>query len=137
MLPAPTGFTGTGTAFGGFNAALAGTPTNPLNEAGGFQVTSTVLPPAQFPLFRSAKGGDYAGVPGPFEPIEGQWYVAGTHQDNLYRRLTRTIDLSGVTAAQAPAAPGADQLEHGGSATTTSSSRPARRAARTGRRCRT
>ena len=99
---APTAFTGTGTAFGGFNAGLAGTPTNPLNEAGGFQVTSTVLPAGQFPLFRSAKGGDYAGAAGPSEPIEGQWYVAGLHEDNLYRRLTRTVDLRTVTAAQAP-----------------------------------
>ena len=65
-------------------------------------MTSTVLPPDQFPQFRSSKGGDYAGAAGPFEPVEGQWYIAGTHQNGLYRRLTRTIDLTSVTAAQAP-----------------------------------
>ena len=97
----PTGFTGAG-PFGGQNAGLSGTGSNPLNEAGGLQVTSTVLPPAQFPQFTSVKAGDHTGATSAFEPIEGAVYVAGTHQDNLYRRLTRTVDLSGVTAAQAP-----------------------------------
>ena len=100
---APTSFTGTGTPFSGMNAALAGTPTNALNEAGGFQVTSTVLSPGQFPQFTSAKSGDYIGAVGPFEPVEGQWYIAGPHQDGVYRRLTRTVDLTSVTALQAPA----------------------------------
>jgi murein tripeptide amidase MpaA len=97
----PAGFTGAG-PFAGQNAVLSGTASNPLNEAGGLQVTSTVLPPAQFPQFTSTKAGDYTGASSAFEPIEGAFYIAGTHQDNLYRRLTRTVDLSGVTAAQAP-----------------------------------
>ncbi|REE96288.1 M14 family metallopeptidase [Thermomonospora umbrina] len=98
VVGAPTAFTGEN----GVNADLTGTATNPLNEAGGFQVTSTVLPSDRFPQFRSRKAGDYTGAAGPYEPVEGQWYVAGTHQDALYRRLTRTIDLTSVTAAQAP-----------------------------------
>ena len=102
-LGTPTAFLGTDNPFTGFRAALAGTPTNPLDEAGAFQVTSTVLPPDEFPQFRSRKAGDYEGVLGPFEPVEGDWYVAGSHQDGLYRRLTRTIDLTGVSAAQVPA----------------------------------
>ncbi|SEG93106.1 Immune inhibitor A peptidase M6 [Thermomonospora echinospora] len=102
VVGAPTGFTGEGRPYDGRDAGLAGTATNPLNEVGGFQVTSTVLPSDEFPQFRSWKGGDYVGAAGPYEPIEGQWYVAGTHQDALYRRLTRTIDLTSVTAAQAP-----------------------------------
>ncbi|TDB85401.1 zinc carboxypeptidase [Actinomadura sp. KC216] len=99
---APTAFTGTGDPFDGVTSKLAGPATNPLNEAGGFQVTSTVLPKADFPQFTSWKAGDYTGAAAPTEPVEGQWYVAGPHQDGLYRRLTRTIDLSTVTAAQAP-----------------------------------
>ncbi|MGI5167061.1 M14 family zinc carboxypeptidase [Spirillospora sp. CA-253888] len=98
----PTGFTGAGRPFDGAKAGLAGTASNPLNEAGGFQVTSTVLPPDQFPQFKSWKAGDYTGAAAPFEPVEGQWYVAGPHQNSVYRRLTRTIDLTSVTAAQAP-----------------------------------
>jgi hypothetical protein len=97
----PTAFVGAG-PFAGQNADLSGTQSNPLNEAGGLQVTSTVLPPAQYPQFTSTKAGDYTGASSAFEPVEGSFYVAGTHQDNLYRRLTRTVDLTGVTAAQAP-----------------------------------
>ncbi|MFI0483989.1 M14 family zinc carboxypeptidase [Actinomadura sp. 9N215] len=100
---APTAFTGTGSPFDDVTSKLAGPASNPLNEAGGFQVTSTVLPKADFPQFNSWKAGDYTGAAAPSEPFEGQWYVAGPHQDGLYRRLTRTIDLSTVTAAQAPA----------------------------------
>jgi hypothetical protein len=99
----PTRFVGSDRPFDGTNADIAGTPSNEVNEAGGFQVTSTVLPAERFPQFRSWKAADYLGAAGPYEPIEGQWYVAGTHQDSSYRRLTRTIDLSSVTAAQLPA----------------------------------
>ncbi|GAA4241415.1 M14 family metallopeptidase [Actinomadura meridiana] len=99
----PTGFTGTDTPYKGITSKLPGTESNPVNEAGGFQVTSTVLPTADFPQFKSWKTGDYTGAAAPTEPVEGQWYVAGPHQDGAYRRLTRTIDLSTVTAAQAPA----------------------------------
>lgn len=102
VVRTPTGFAGEGVPFSGVRADVPGTATNPINEAGGFQVTSTVLPAAEFPQFRSWKAGDYEGAAGPFEPREGQFYVAGTHQDALYRRLTRTIDLGTVTAAQAP-----------------------------------
>ena len=103
LIGTPTAFTGEGAPLSGLDADLAGTPTNPLNEAGGFRVTSTVLPTRQFPQFRSRKAGDYAGAVASFEPVEGDWYVAGEHQDNLYRRLTRTVDLTAITAAQAPA----------------------------------
>jgi hypothetical protein len=99
---APTGFAGTGAPFKGVTSDLTGTATNPVDEAGGFQVTSTVLPKAGFPQFTSWKAGDYTGAAAPTEPVEGQWYVAGPHQDGAYRRLTRTIDLSAITAAQAP-----------------------------------
>ncbi|HEY8480684.1 MAG TPA: M14 family zinc carboxypeptidase [Spirillospora sp.] len=99
----PTGFTGTKRPFDGVTADLPGSATNPLNETGGFQVTSTVLPKSKYPQFDSWKVGDYTGTAAPTEPIEGDWYVAGPHQDATYRRLTRTIDLTGVTAEQAPA----------------------------------
>jgi hypothetical protein len=103
LLGSPTRFLGeSGGPFAGTNADLAGTASNPLNEAGGFKVTSTVLPADEFPQFRSSKAGDYVRQPGPFDPVEGEWYIAGPHEDGLYRRLTRTIDLTGVTAAQAP-----------------------------------
>jgi len=61
-----------------------------------------VPPISRFPQFRSWEGGDYTGAVGRYEPVEGDWYIAGAHQDRVYRRLTRTVDLTSVTAAQAP-----------------------------------
>lgn len=96
------GIVGTQPPLAGVNVGLPGTASNPINEAGGFLTTSTVLPPAQFPQFTSYSAAEYAGVPsGPFTPYEGVKYVAGPHQDDVYMRLTRTIDLTGVTAADA------------------------------------
>jgi hypothetical protein len=34
--------------------------------------------------------------------VEGAWYVGGVHVNDSYMRLTRVIDLGGVTAAQQP-----------------------------------
>jgi hypothetical protein len=76
---------------------------NPLDEAGSFTITSDVLPPERFPQFASEAAGAYEGsAGGPFEPVEGAWYAGGVHVHDSYMRLTRTIDLSGVSAAQAP-----------------------------------
>ncbi|HEV7932765.1 MAG TPA: M14 family zinc carboxypeptidase [Actinomadura sp.] len=102
LVQNPSRFAGGGDPFEGVNADFGGAPANPLDEAGGLQATSTVLPVARFPQFKSWKAGDYAGTAGPYEPAEGSWYIAGGHEDGLYRRLSRTVDLSAVTAAQAP-----------------------------------
>lgn len=80
------------------------TADTPLDEAGSFTVTSGLLPEDEFPQFRSrASGSDTsAGPAGPFEPLEGDWYVGGLHADNSYVRLTRTVDLTGVPASDNP-----------------------------------
>ena len=75
---------------------------NPLNEAGTFTVTSDFLPADQFPQFASKAAGEYRPSGGPFDPVEGSWYVAGAHVNDAYMRLARTIDLTDVTAAQTP-----------------------------------
>jgi hypothetical protein len=101
----PASFTGdsvlagaTGT-FGG-----AATTANPLDEAGGFSPTSSVLPVRQFPQFRSFVTGGYAGKGGgnPYGPIEGDWYAGALHTDNAYYRLARTVDLSTTAGADKP-----------------------------------
>lgn len=99
----PTGFTGKG-ALGGANGSFGGPAVadNPLDEAGTLRVTSDALPVADFPQFKSAAAGDYQGATGPFDPVEGAWYMAGPHADDSYMRLTRTIDLTSVTAAEQP-----------------------------------
>ena len=62
-----------------------------------------MLPAEDFPLFASASAGTYSGAAGgAFDPVEGEWYVGAVHTDDSYMRLTRTVDLTGATAAQAP-----------------------------------
>ena len=100
----------TATAFAGAGA-LAGTggdfggpavADNPIDEAGIFPATSSVLTPDKFPQFTGATAGSYVPSGGPFDPVEGSMYVGGLHVDDSYMRLTRTVDLTGVTAGSAP-----------------------------------
>ncbi|MET8293015.1 M14 family metallopeptidase [Streptomyces sp. NPDC005180] len=103
-VTAPTGFTGAGAltgARGGLGDA-AGGPGNPLASAGAFSVTSDSLPPARFPQFTSAQAGRYAGVVNPYAPYAGTGMASATHTDDDWKRLTRTIDLTQVTAADQP-----------------------------------
>jgi hypothetical protein len=100
----PTSFSGAG-PLAGTTAAFGGPATtdNPLDEPGSFTVTSDVLPVAQFPQFASQAAGTYLGsAGGAFDPVEGTWYAGVLHQDDSYARLARTVDLTAVTAAQAP-----------------------------------
>ncbi|MFD6986935.1 zinc carboxypeptidase, partial [Streptomyces sp. NPDC059956] len=60
------------------------------------------LPAAQFPQFKSAQSGQYAGVVNPYAPYAGASMASATHADDDWKRLTRTIDLTGVTAADQP-----------------------------------
>ena len=101
----PAGFEGTGPlagvsgTFGG--EAVAG---NPLNEAGAFTLTSDLLPADRFPLFAGEASSRYTGAttPNPFGPVQGDRYAAALHADASYQRLGRTVDLTGVAAAEAP-----------------------------------
>ncbi|MEU9985854.1 M14 family zinc carboxypeptidase [Streptomyces sp. NPDC048045] len=97
-----TGFTGSG-AFDGYRGALGGAPGNPLDKAGTYGVTSDELPAAGHPQFKSAGAGRFAGTPSPYGPYAGSSMAAAVHTDDAYKRLTRTIDLTGVTAADKPA----------------------------------
>ncbi|WP_338695384.1 M14 family zinc carboxypeptidase [Streptomyces sp. Q6] len=84
--PVATRFDGSG-VFAGTTAALGDAPGNPLNGAGLYEATSATLP-----QFESAGAGQY----------EGAGMAAAVHTDDAYKRLTRTIDLTGVTAADQP-----------------------------------
>ena len=100
---APESLVGTGGPIAGTDTPLAGTVSNPLDEAGTFLPTSAVLPPKEFPQFRSSVSGEYrGGPPGNLETFEGNWFAAAAHADSSYMRLARTVDLTGVTAAQTP-----------------------------------
>ena len=60
--------------------------------------TSSFLPPEQFPQFASAAPLDWDIPGGPFDPHTGTWYVYSQLGDVTYKRLTRTIDLTGATS---------------------------------------
>jgi hypothetical protein len=100
-----TALAGVAAPLAGTTTPLAGQPDNPIDEPGSFVATSTVLPVAQFPQFTSQVSGVYSGGagPGPFEPFEGDWYAGSLHRNDAYQRLTRTVDLAGVSAGQNPA----------------------------------
>ncbi|MBT2385895.1 M14 family metallopeptidase [Streptomyces sp. ISL-11] len=98
---APSRFTGAG-KLSGTSATLAAPAGAPPMTAGAYSSISDELPPAAFPRFRSEAAGDYVGVRSPFQPYEGAWMAAARHQDNAWMRLTRTVDLTGVAAADKP-----------------------------------
>lgn len=100
--PGATGFTGSG-ALAGFSGPLSGTTANPLDKAGTYAVTSDQLAPGTYPQFASAGAGQFAGTVNPYGPYSGSYMAAAVHTDDSYKRLTRTIDLTGVTAADQPA----------------------------------
>ncbi|WAZ20957.1 M14 family zinc carboxypeptidase [Streptomyces cinnabarinus] len=100
-LPGATAFEGSG-ELAGAQGALAGAPGNPLNAAGSYSVTSETLPADRFPQFASAGAGGYPGTVNPYGPYEGSFMAAVTHSDYAWNRLTRTVDLTSVTAADAP-----------------------------------
>ncbi len=100
--PSPDQSVGVSAPFTGSAVDLTGS-SNPLDEAGTFSPTSRVLPVDEFPLFGGELASRYVGDPrGPTEPIEGDWFVPGVHQDDSYMRLARTVDLGAVAAADEP-----------------------------------
>ncbi|MDQ0747655.1 hypothetical protein QF034_001886 [Streptomyces africanus] len=96
-----TGFTGSG-ELGGFTGPLAAAPGNPLDAAGRYSVTSDELPAGTFPKFASKGAGQFAGAVNPYGPYAGSSMAAAVHTDDAYKRLTRTVDLTGVAAADKP-----------------------------------
>jgi hypothetical protein len=101
---APESVEGTGEPLTGTSVVPAGTPSNPIDEAGVFLPTSVRLPVEQFPQFASEVSAVYrGGPPGNLEVPEGEWFAAGLHEDSSYMRLARTVDLTAVPADQTPA----------------------------------
>ncbi|WNZ12467.1 M14 family zinc carboxypeptidase [Streptomyces sp. 11x1] len=100
-LPNATAFAGLA-KLDGFSGTLGDAPGNPLNTAGSFGVTSDALPVETFPQFKSAGAGQYPGTVNPYGPYEGASMAAATHTDYAWNRLTRTVDLTSVTAADKP-----------------------------------
>ena len=67
-----------------------------------FLTTSSILPPEEYPQFSSSAPAVWSGAAGGFEPFDGDFYMYSQRADITYKRLMRTIDLSGETPADAP-----------------------------------
>ena len=67
-----------------------------------FLPTSSFLPPAEFPWFGPSSAPVDWDRPGaaPFEPHSGDWHLFSGKADVSYKRLTRTVDLTGATTGQ-------------------------------------
>ncbi|MEU6311775.1 M14 family zinc carboxypeptidase [Streptomyces sp. NPDC047014] len=99
--PGATGFGGAG-PLQGARGGLGGAAGNPLDAPGAYTVTSDTLAPAQFPQFRSAPAGSYTGITNPYAPYAGTGMASALHTDADWKRLVRTVDLTGVSAADKP-----------------------------------
>lgn len=98
----PYGVGGGAGAFSGFSGTLnaAGSAGNQAHTAS-FLTTSSFLPPAQFPQFTSSAPADWLR-PGaaPFDPRTGDWYAYSDRADTSYKRLSRTVDLTGKSSGE-------------------------------------
>src|SRR5262249_16461720 len=71
---------------------------NNQDHSASFIATSGLLPTATHPQFNSSASAKYTRPGGPFDPHTGQYYVYSQIADISYKRLTRTIDLTGQTS---------------------------------------
>ncbi|HEX2045053.1 MAG TPA: M14 family zinc carboxypeptidase [Gaiellaceae bacterium] len=62
-------------------------------NANSFIATSGILPPDDYPQFRSWVSARYDRPGGPFEPHTGEQYAYSQIADVSYKQLTRTIDV--------------------------------------------
>ncbi|WP_245765361.1 M14 family metallopeptidase [Nonomuraea jiangxiensis] len=88
----PFALQGNGGQFQGFDATLEPGHTN------SFVATSAILPAKQFPLFQSSAQVKWVRPGGPFDPHTGAWDVYSGIADVSYKRLTKTIDLTGASS---------------------------------------
>jgi Immune inhibitor A peptidase M6 len=85
-------FTGVGWAFNGGDSAA-----NQIHTAS-FITTSSLLKPDRYPQFASTAPANWMGPEGAFEPIDGQQYMYSQRADVSYKRLSRTLDLTGAAS---------------------------------------
>jgi hypothetical protein len=90
--------TGVDTPFGGLQWSFGGPSANNQDHSASFIATSGILPPSAYPQFLSWPSAKYLRSGGPFEPHTGTYYMYSQIADITYKRLTRTVDLSGKTS---------------------------------------
>jgi len=84
--------------FSSLNWSFGGPSANNQDHSASFIATSGILPAATYPQFTSSASAKYARPGGPFDPHTGQYYVYSRIGDISYKRLTRTVDLTGQTS---------------------------------------
>jgi hypothetical protein len=95
-------FIGIGDPLAGFTGSLDGADSANNQAAGGLGpathlITSSVLPPDTHPDFASSPGAAWEGA-GQFQARTGSWFYHSQVIDQAYKRLTKTIDLTGSTS---------------------------------------
>ena len=93
---------GTGGAFTGFQSTLnGGDSANNQDHTASFLTTSSFLPKKEFPQFGSSAPIAWSRPGGaPFDPHTGDWYAYSQAADVSYKRLTRTVDLTGKSGGE-------------------------------------
>jgi len=96
----PYPVTGTGGAFDGFDGTFnGGDSADNQGHTASFLTTSSFLPPAQFPQFSSSAPIGWVRPGGaPYDPHTGAYYLNSQQADRSYKRLTRTVDLTGASS---------------------------------------
>jgi len=95
-------FAGVGDPLAGFTGSLDGPESADNQAAGGLGpathlITSSVLAPDTHPDFASSPGASWEGA-GQFTARTGTWFMHSQVIDQAYKRLTKTIDLTGATS---------------------------------------
>jgi hypothetical protein len=68
-----------------------------------FLTTSSILPEDEYPQFAGDALAAWASdVEAPYEPLDGTQYMYSQRANQSYKRLERTIDLTSVSAGDAP-----------------------------------
>jgi hypothetical protein len=95
-----------GTPLGGLTLGLNGEDSAGNQEGDGIGtsnhvVTSSILDPETYPQFASDDAADWV-LPGgaPFDPHTGTQYMYSQNANTGYKRLTRTVDLSGASSGE-------------------------------------
>jgi hypothetical protein len=89
---------GTDTPFQGLTWGFGGPSANNQDHSASFITTSGILPPSDYPQFESWPAAKYVRPGGPFEPHTGSYYAYSQIADVSYKRLSRTIDMTGASS---------------------------------------
>ncbi|WP_283137405.1 M14 family metallopeptidase [Rhizohabitans arisaemae] len=90
---------GAANGFAGFNGSLnGGDSANNQDHTASLVSTSAILPPDRFPQFATGAAVQWDRPGAPFSPHTGSWFVPSGLADISYKRLSRSIDLTGKSS---------------------------------------